>query len=97
MFNIQALIKMINSNNDQCIQKEEVQDFLKKQQKPSVFNNYFESINEEINLMNFENQVYQIAENEHIKTGKAPTIEFKEEFIQEYQKCTLEIINEIHW
>ena len=32
MFNIQALIKMINSNNDQYIQKEEVQDFLKKQQ-----------------------------------------------------------------
>lgn len=95
MFNIQALIKMINSNNDQYIKKEEVQDFLKKQQKPSIFNNYFESINEEINLMKFENQVYQIAENEHIKTGKAPTIEFKEEFIQEYQKCTLEIINEM--
>ncbi len=96
MFNIQALIKKINSNNDQYIQKEEeVQDFLKKQQKPSVFNNYFESINEQTNLRDFENQMFQITENEHVKTGKTPSIEFKEEYAREYQKCSLEVINEM--
>ena len=43
MFNISALIKLIDTNNDTTIQKSEMNDFLKSQdsQKPSLFTEYF--------------------------------------------------------
>ena len=96
MFNLSALVKMINTNKDQFIQKEEVENFVQKQKFPSIFNDYFSSINEEINVNEFTNNIAQIAEDNYQKTGNDPSIEFKDKkYDEEYEKCSLEAINEM--
>lgn len=94
MFILSALVKMINTNKDDLIQKEEVQSFIQKQNSPSIFNDYFNSINEEINVNEFENQMAQIAEENYQKTGKDPSVDFKDKkYNEEYERCSLETIN----
>ena len=78
MFILSALVKMINTNKDQLIQKEEIESFIQKQKSPSIFNDYFNSINDEINVNEFENQMTQIAEENYQKTGNDPTVEFND-------------------
>ena len=52
MFNIEALIKLINVNKDHIIQKSELTNFLQGQNQ-SVFTNYFETIQGDIGLDEF--------------------------------------------
>ena len=54
MFNLSALIRMINTNNDQYIQKDEIKNFVEKQKSPSVFNEYFASIGSDIKISEFD-------------------------------------------
>ena len=96
MLNIFGLVKMINTNEDQFIQKDEVQDFIKKQKSPSVFNEYLQSINDQVDVWEFQEQMAQIAWETKEKTGKEATIEFKKKkYDKEYEKCSLEAINEM--
>ena len=69
MFNLSALIRMINTNNDQYIQKDEIKNFVEKQKSPSVFNEYFASIGTDINISEFSEQMYQIADKAKADTG----------------------------
>ena len=75
MLNIFGLVKMINTNEDQFIQKDEVQDFIKKQKSPSVFNEYLQSINDQVDVWEFQEQMAQIAWETKEKTGKEATID----------------------
>lgn len=96
MLNIKGLIKMLNTNNDQFIQKNEINDFVKKTKGLSIFSNYFNSIDEQVDIREFETQLYGIAFKEKKETGNDVTIEFKnEEYHNEYEKCSLETINEM--
>lgn len=96
MFNLSALIRMINTNNDQYIQKDEIKNFVEKQKSPSVFNEYFASIGSDINISEFSEQMYQIADKAKADTGNSPDIKFKSKADKkEYEKCSFEVINEI--
>lgn len=96
MFNLSALIKMINTNNDQYIQKDEIKNFVEKQKSTSVFNEYFASIGSDINISEFSEQMYQIADKAKADTGNSPDIKFKSKADKkEYEKCSFEVINEI--
>lgn len=96
MFNLSALIRMINTNNDQYIQKDEIKNFVEKQKSPSVFNEYFASIGTDINISEFSEQMYQIADKAKADTGNSPDIKFKSKADKkEYEKCSFEVINEI--
>ena len=96
MFNLSALIRMINTNNDQYIQKDEIKNFVEKQKSPSVFNEYFASIGSDINISEFSEQMYQIADKAKADTGNPPDIKFKSNADKkEYEKCSLEVIKEI--
>ncbi|GEM_PF-5639878 len=96
MLNIFGLVKMINTNKDQSIQKDEVQNFIKKQKSPSVFNEYLQSINDQVNIWEFQDHMEQIALEAKEKTGNEATVEFKEKkYDKEYEKCSLEAINEL--
>mgnify|MGYP004516952233 CR=1 FL=1 len=97
MFNLSALIRMINTNNDQYIQKDEIKNFVEKQKSPSVFNEYFASIGSDINISEFSEQMYQIADKAKADTGNSPDIKFKSNADKkEYEKCSLEVIKEIN-
>ncbi len=96
MLNIFGLVKMINTNKDQFIQKDEVQKFIKKQKSPSVFNEYLQSINDQVNIREFQEHMGQIAWEAEEKTGSEASIEFKKKkYDKEYEKCSLEAINEM--
>ena len=96
MFNLSAFIRMINTNNDQYIQKDEIKNFVEKQKSPSVFNQYFASIGSDINISEFSERMYQIADKAKADTGSFSDIKFKSKADKkEYEKCSLEVINEI--
>ena len=96
MLNIFGLVKMINTNKDQFIQKDEVQNFIEKQKSPSVFNEYLQSINDQVNVWEFQEHMGQIAWEAKEKTGNEASIEFKKKkYDKEYEKCSLEAINEM--
>lgn len=96
MLNLRALVKMINTNKDQYIQKDEVENFIQKQKTPSVFNDYLNSINDKVNVWEFEEQMYKIAKELEVETGKDATVEFrKKKYNKEYEKCSLDTINEM--
>lgn len=97
MFNFFALINMINTDRDQYVQKEEAEAFIKKQKTPSIFNDYLKSINEKVDLFEFTQKMGQIAQEDYEKTGEEPVVEFKKnKYKKEYEKCSLEVINEMH-
>ena len=96
MFNLSALIRMINTNNDQYIQKDEIKNFVEKQKSPSVFNEYFASIEGNVEISEFGEQMDKIADKAKADTGNSPDIKFKSKADKkEYEKCSLEVINEI--
>ena len=93
MFNLSALIRMINTNNDQYIQKDEIKNFVEKQKSPSIFNEYFTSIDKDVDVSEFEKQMDKIANKAKADTGDSPNIKFKSKADKkEYKKYSHEII-----
>ena len=96
MFNLSALIRMINTNNDQYIQKDEIKNFVEKQKSPSIFNEYFTSIDKDVDVSEFEKQMDKIANKAKADTGDSPNIKFKSKADKkEYKKYSHEIIKEL--
>ncbi len=60
MPSIDAIIKMINSNNDNIITKKEVSDFQNKLKNESIFSEYFKSIENDVSLDEFGDNIYRI-------------------------------------
>ena len=60
MPSIDAIIKMINSNNDNVITKKEVSDFQNKLKNDSIFSEYFKSIENDLSLDEFSDNIYKI-------------------------------------
>ena len=60
MFNLKALLKFINTNNDGFVQKSEIQQFLGTQKSPSIFNGYLNSISNDVDNNTFINDMLNI-------------------------------------
>ena len=73
MFNINALIKFINKNNDDLISRKEIQTFQQSQKSNSIFSEYFNSINSDIEISEFTNNIYEIYD----KHAPQAQLEFK--------------------
>lgn len=73
MININALIKLIDKNQDNIMQKAEIQEFLKTQDK-SIFTNYADTINKDINSDEFETG-FKTAKNNN-KDENLPELNF---------------------
>ncbi len=79
---IDAFIKLINTNGDKVIQKEELTEFLKSQdaKNPSVFSGYFDSIKDSDVSINAFIKGINDAGTEAYKSGKKDfTLHFKDE------------------
>ena len=63
MFNLNALLKFINVNNDAYIQKSEIQEFLGTQKSPSIFSDYLNSISNDIDNNTFLKDIFNIMQN----------------------------------
>ena len=57
MFDLNALMKFINVNNDGCIQKREMTQFSNKIESSSIFSNYFNSITNDTDIASVENDI----------------------------------------
>lgn len=73
MFNINALIKFINKNNDDLISRKEIQTFQQSQKSNSIFSEYFDSINSDVKISEFTNNIYEIYD----KNAPQAQLEFK--------------------
>lgn len=62
MIDFNAIIKLINSNNDQIIQKDEVEAYLKKNKSPSIFTGYLSSFDKEEDINIFKNKLIEISQ-----------------------------------
>ena len=95
-FNLNALIKLINKNNDDTIQKTELDQFMKTQNrtKGSVFTNYFSSISSDITVDDFSKGIDTHVEN-HIKNlapSERSSLDTKLYFTDETSKKEYETI-----
>lgn len=94
MFNIPALLKFINSNNDKLIQKSEIKDFLETQNSnnPSIFDKYFNTISSDISIEDFKTNMQEIELQARESGNKNYDISFKnEEVAQKYEQINIEM------
>lgn len=57
---INSIIKLINTNNDQTIEKSEVQDFLKQNKTSSIFTEYFSTFDNDKDIESFMKDLVDI-------------------------------------
>ena len=62
MFNMTAFIKLINTNNDETIQHQEIDNFMKSQDNKSIFNNFLKSIKTDISVEQFKYGIRGVAQ-----------------------------------
>lgn len=79
MFNLDALLRFINVNGDEVIQKSEVEDFVAKQQSPSIFSNYFNSMSGDVDNDTFFKDMYNIMEKAKTEKNQEPELNFADE------------------
>ena len=60
MVDFNSIIKLINTKNDKIIQKSEIETYLKTTKNESIFTDYFASINSDIEIEIFENNLKRI-------------------------------------
>ena len=90
MFYFDALLKFINTNNDNTIQKKEIQEFLKGQNE-NIFTEYFNSIDKDMNIDEFTKAC---EENQGKFNRTLPHVNFKN---KEDEERYNQISNEIMW
>ncbi len=76
MFNLNALLKFININNDEYVQKTEIEQFIGKQKSPSIFNDYFNSMSKDIDNRTFLNDMTNIMDKAITKNNQLPEFDF---------------------
>ena len=76
MFNLDALLRFINVNGDEIIQKSEVEDFVAKQQTPSIFSNYFNSMSGDVDNDTFLNDMHNIMQRAKAENNQEPELNF---------------------
>lgn len=84
---ISSIIKLINTNNDNIIQKSEVEAYLKQNTSPSIFTEYFSSIQTNTDIKVFENELINISSSNQnsVKTAQAKLkSQFYDNFYQGY-------------
>lgn len=79
MFNLNALLKFINVNNDGYIQKSEIQQLLEKQKSPSIFNDYFNSISSDVDNNTFINDMLNIIQKAKAENNQTLELDFADE------------------
>ena len=79
MFNLKALLKFINTNNDGFVQKSEIQQFLGTQKSPSIFNGYLNSISNDVDNNTFINDMLNIMQKAKAENNQAPELDFTDE------------------
>ncbi len=76
MINIKALIEFINQDGNATISRQEIKDFQKTQAKPSIFCEYFNSLNNDIPISVFSQTVQEIYTN-NLQQGSTEDLSFK--------------------
>lgn len=79
MFNLEALLRFINVNGDEVIQKSEVEDFVAKQQSPSIFSNYFNSMSGDVDNYTFIEDMFNIMQKAKAEKNQEPELNFTDE------------------
>lgn len=79
MFNLNALLKFINTNNDSYVQKSEIEQFVGKQKSPSVFSDYFNSIQNDVDNNTFLNDMFSIIQKAKEENNQTPELDFADE------------------
>ena len=94
MFNLTALIKLINTSNDETIQRQEMNDFMKSQDnsKPSIFSDFFNSITSDISVEQFKYGIQGVVQQQYEKGNYTFDLSFKQgEVAQKYKLIKLEL------
>ena len=94
MFNLTALIKLINTNNDGTIQHQEMNDFMKSQDnsEPSIFSDFFNSIKSDVSVEQFKYGIQGVVQQQHDKGIYEFDLSFKqEEVAQKYEQIKTEM------
>lgn len=94
MFNLMALIKLINTNNDSTIQRQEMSDFMQSQDsnKPSIFTEIFNSIKSDVSIEQFKYRIQGVVQQEYQKVNYEFDLSFKqEEVAQKYEQIKSEM------
>ena len=76
MINIKALIEFINQDGNATISIQEIKDYQKTQAKPSIFCEYFNSLNNDIPISAFSQTVQEIYTN-NLQQGSTEDLSFK--------------------
>lgn len=91
MFSFNAFVNWINRNNDQIVQQSEISDFLKSQKAPSIFTEYFNTINSDVDIESFRNNVANIIEEEFAKGNENIELSFvSKKQAKQFKKFTKE-------
>lgn len=95
MFNLTALVKLINTNNDTTIQLQEMKDFMQSQgSNKSIFTDFFNSIKSDVSVEDFRYGIQDVMWQEYDKGNYEFDLTFKqEEVAQKYEqiKCEMEM------
>ena len=79
MFNLNALLKFINTNNDGFVQKSEIQEFIGTQKSPSIFSGYLSSISNDVDNNTFLNDMFSIMQRAKKENNLIPQLDFTDE------------------
>lgn len=88
MVDFNSIIKLINMNNDKIIQKAEIETYMKQNKSPSIFIEYFASINSDVEVETFKRELKRIDKefkSYEKKEAKADKKHFKSEGYFDYQ------------
>ena len=94
MFNLSALIKLIDTTGDSIIQLDEMNVFMQSQnqEKLSIFDVFFKSIKSDISVEDFQFGIERIIREQHIKGNYEFDLSFKqEEVAKKYEQIKLEM------
>ncbi len=94
MFNLTALIKLINTNNDSTIQRQEMSDFMQSQDsnKPSIFTEFFNSIKSDVSIEQFKYGIQGVVQQQRDNGVYEFDLSFKqEEVAQKYEQIKSEM------
>ena len=71
-------MQLINTNEDNIIQKKEVEEFKNTQQAPSIFSEYFDAVISDTDYNKFLNDITEIYHN----ANESPNLDFKDKNVQ---------------
>ena len=79
MFSLKALLKFINTDNDKFVQKSEIQQFLKTQKSSSIFTDYLNSVQEQVDSNTFLDDMFNIMQKAREQNNQSPELDFADE------------------